>query len=379
MLINTADDRVFQAYLDKMEQRLHTKMVPILSAGARIQMSRGGIPAEYYINTRGEPVLLKHYETIYSDAYYSLTPDRIETKAARQSQTQFMQDQQSYLEREAAKKIAGIAQTMVDDIRTIVQTQVQNGKAHDKIAAELIAQIPQISRGRAATIARTETHNAAMAAIDEGLKYKKMTVRTKTWWTVGDAKVRDSHRAVHGMTVSYDTPFDVGGSEMMRPGDDLRGAGADEIVNCRCSILFNLSGKVASNEYAVGDIAAVNYHGDTITVTKAPRAKKEHLVMFDTAKFDARFAKTDSYVGHGGAGGIGNRYAGVKDYLSKNGAMYASEVHVRENGSVIFDNGRHRYAVLRDAGVKEMPMSITEEGLQNAVKAGLLIPKRKQR
>jgi uncharacterized protein with gpF-like domain len=99
--------------------------------------------------------------------------------------------------------------------------------------------LPEISRNRAATIARTETHNSAMAAIDESLKYKKIKVVSKTWWSLRDKKVRASHKAVHGTTVPYNEPFSVGGSHMMRPGDDSLGAGAEEIINCRCSVLFN--------------------------------------------------------------------------------------------------------------------------------------------
>lgn len=238
MLINVANDEAFQRYLDRMEQKLHVRMVPVLAAGIRLQMSRGGIPAAHYINKRGEPILFRHYRQIYRDSYASVT-DQLESKAVRQSQLNFMQEQLSWLEREAAKKIGDISQSQVDFIRDRVMAGVRDGQNADQIARDLTAAIPEISRNRAATIARTETHNSAMAAIDESLKYKRITVRTKTWWTLRDDKVRESHVAVHGTTVAYRDPFDVGGSQMMRPGDDSLGAGAEEIVNCRCSVLFN--------------------------------------------------------------------------------------------------------------------------------------------
>lgn len=34
----------------------------------------------------------------------------------------------------------------------------------------------------------------------------------------------------------------VGDSRMMRPGDSSLGAGPEEIINCRCSVLYNLRG-----------------------------------------------------------------------------------------------------------------------------------------
>jgi uncharacterized protein with gpF-like domain len=64
-------------------------------------------------------------------------------------------------------------------------------------------------------------------------------VRTKTWWSAVDKRVRDSHKEAHCRTVPYDHPFTVGESVMMRPGDASLGAGPEEIVNCRCSVLFN--------------------------------------------------------------------------------------------------------------------------------------------
>jgi hypothetical protein len=51
---------------------------------------------------------------------------------------------------------------------------------------------------------------------------------------------------VHGETIDYDQPFTVGSSEMMRPGDGSRGAGAEEIVNCRCSVLFHTAERQVS-------------------------------------------------------------------------------------------------------------------------------------
>lgn len=241
MLINVANDAAFQRYLDRMEQRLHVRMVPVLSAGVRLQMSRGGIPAAHYVNTRGEPILFRYYRQIYRDSYTEVTHQvvRIESKAARTGLTNFMQEQLSYLEREAARKINMISQSQVDAIRDRVMSGVRAGQSAEEIARQLIADLPELSRNRAATIARTETHNAALAAIDESLKYKHIVVKSKTWWTVRDNKVRESHQAVHGTTVPYREPFNVGSSQMMRPGDDSLGAGAEEIINCRCSVLFH--------------------------------------------------------------------------------------------------------------------------------------------
>jgi uncharacterized protein with gpF-like domain len=55
---------------------------------------------------------------------------------------------------------------------------------------------------------------------------------TLTWNTVGDNAVRQDHVDADGQTVGAGDPFDVGGEELMFPGDPM---GSDEnTINCRC-------------------------------------------------------------------------------------------------------------------------------------------------
>ena len=62
---------------------------------------------------------------------------------------------------------------------------------------------------------------------------------TKEWFTADDDRVRPSHRAMHGVRIGFSDAFEVDGSLMLRPGDSSLGAGAGQIVNCRCSVLFH--------------------------------------------------------------------------------------------------------------------------------------------
>ena len=58
----------------------------------------------------------------------------------------------------------------------------------------------------------------------------------KEWVTVGDDKVRPSHRATAGQVVPADEPFDVGGHSMYGPGDVS--APIEEWANCRCHAVY---------------------------------------------------------------------------------------------------------------------------------------------
>lgn len=69
-------------------------------------------------------------------------------------------------------------------------------------------------------------------AISDGMAYK-------TWETVGDNHVRDSHVEVEGMTIPLDEPFVLQGGLMMYPHDDSLGVEDSELVGCRCSLSYS--------------------------------------------------------------------------------------------------------------------------------------------
>jgi len=240
MLIDVEDDRLIQAYLDRTEQRLHYHQFPLICAGIRLQMARGSIAAQHYIQQRGEPMLRRHYRQVYSDIYTASYHQK-EEKAARTGLSQFLTDQLAYMERRAGRRIADISHALVEQIREIVMRGVRNGESNQTIAARIYRDIPEISRGRAARISRTETHNAAMAAGWEAMKARRPPVVSKTWWTASDERVRESHAALHGVTIPVDEPFEAESGPMMYPSDQSLGAGAEDVVNCRCTPLYHTS------------------------------------------------------------------------------------------------------------------------------------------
>lgn len=67
--------------------------------------------------------------------------------------------------------------------------------------------------------------------IKQGYKYKM-------WVTMRDDKVRHTHVAVNGDKVGIFDSFHVGNAEMSFPRDASLGAGAEEIVNCRCTVKY---------------------------------------------------------------------------------------------------------------------------------------------
>jgi hypothetical protein len=99
---------------------------------------------------------------------------------------------------------------------------------------------------RSSTIGITETQFAAEsgkvleidtlkdfdAEIDDE-PVKEMT-RQKIWIAILDDHTREAHAEADSQIVDYEDPFDVGGEELMYPGDDSMGASEGNIINCRC-------------------------------------------------------------------------------------------------------------------------------------------------
>lgn len=61
----------------------------------------------------------------------------------------------------------------------------------------------------------------------------------KTWCTVGDNHVRDTHAEMEGMTIPVNEPFELAGGQVMFPRDDSLGCSEDELCACRCTLEFS--------------------------------------------------------------------------------------------------------------------------------------------
>lgn len=86
-----------------------------------------------------------------------------------------------------------------------------------------------------ARIADTETHRIANTAAFDTAKYAG--AKNKTWVTMADERVRDTHSYLENMTVDIDEDF------YTYDGDHASAPGLFELaennINCRCELLFS--------------------------------------------------------------------------------------------------------------------------------------------
>lgn len=100
---------------------------------------------------------------------------------------------------------------------------------------------------RAENIARTEALTAFNAAREEAFR---QTIEAgglspeavkKVWSSTGDNRTRESHAELEGAEVGIDDPFQSStGAQLMFPGDTSLGAGAEDVVNCRCMVTYRV-------------------------------------------------------------------------------------------------------------------------------------------
>jgi phage portal protein BeeE len=126
--------------------------------------------------------------------------------------------------------LADVADDVWDRIRAVVEDGLNAGDSTDAIAGLVRGEFNELSQGRAATVASTETSILYGVARQEGME--QAGVQWKQWLTSGADNVRPEHRAANGQTVGTNDFFTVGGEQLAHPGDPHGSAG--NIINCHC-------------------------------------------------------------------------------------------------------------------------------------------------
>lgn len=131
--------------------------------------------------------------------------------------------------------ITNISETTRDLIMRSIFAGRRDGLGQRDIAKRILDANVNIARGRAALIARTETHQAANYSAHEtaaatGVQFEKV------WVATNGKRTRDDHRDADDQKVPMDGFFDVGGDKLRYPGD--RNGKPANVINCRCAVIY---------------------------------------------------------------------------------------------------------------------------------------------
>ena len=106
-------------------------------------------------------------------------------------------------------------------------------------------------------------------------------------------------------------------------------------------------------------------------------ATNKILAALDTEKIENLFKQDNGfYISQNGENGsIGNRYKNVQNYIRTGRNINATEISLKEeNGKPVLNilDGRHRFAVMRDMGMKKIKFALDANSLQIAYKYNLI-------
>lgn len=139
-----------------------------------------------------------------------------------------------YVQREAVRRrITNVTETTRSQVVSAVSKGYEDGLGIPEIARNISDIADDISRMRAETIARTETHGAANYGSDQAARELGLPLR-REWLAAHDERTRDTHAAADGQIVGMDDPFLVGDAVLMYPGDPA--GPPEEVINCRCTL-----------------------------------------------------------------------------------------------------------------------------------------------
>jgi SPP1 gp7 family putative phage head morphogenesis protein len=144
---------------------------------------------------------------------------------------------QQYVIDHAGDHVAGITETTRDNLKEAILEGIDAGESPTQIAKRIQTAYDGFSAHRALTIARTEVVRASNAASQVAATSRGFAM-DKQWLATPDERTRSWHAAADGQRVSLEEPFIVNGEELMFPGDDSRGASANNLINCRCTEVF---------------------------------------------------------------------------------------------------------------------------------------------
>jgi len=149
-----------------------------------------------------------------------------------------------------ARITGSISQNTLNRFREILyQSYMEQGLSPYEVKKRINGLFDDTYKGRAMTIARTETGVAQSIVAHK--TYSKNGVNAKQWMALVDERTRPSHEYADGQIVGINEPFDVMGIAMMYPMDG--NAPASEVISCRCSEVPIVSREIQESEAWTGE------------------------------------------------------------------------------------------------------------------------------
>lgn len=138
----------------------------------------------------------------------------------------------------AAERVVSVSGNRRKELRNVIQRLVKNpdfNSMNEKQQQRILRQkFNGLSKTNAQRIVRTESTFAANYATQQtAIDTFGINNLEKEWFAALDERTRPAHAAANGQVVEAKEPFNVGGEELMMPGDSS--GSPSNVINCRCS------------------------------------------------------------------------------------------------------------------------------------------------
>jgi hypothetical protein len=192
-------------------------------------------------------VFMLFAETLYNALESKVKPAKSIKDFTEEQAAAWNAEVAAFLEEHGGQRVKIMNQTTKDLVGRVMKEAQEKGWGPDKAGRELRKKWKDLEIYRGVRIARTEilsasNHGAveAMRSIDE--LYPDIGMGKK-WKTNIDNDTRRrprdeyDHVNMNGKEAGLDETFTVNGESLSQPGDFTNGAGAGNVINCRCGII----------------------------------------------------------------------------------------------------------------------------------------------
>jgi uncharacterized protein with gpF-like domain len=162
------------------------------------------------------------------------------------SEEEYWYNINKWIKKNTAKNVEQVNDNTKRVLKRIIKKGMDEGKSNSEISVEILELSSISTILRAERITRTETHSAAVNAINDTMIDSGMGL-TKSWSSAMDERTRDDHgdadRRYSENPIDLEEPFSVGDEYLEFPGDPNGSPG--NIINCRCVVLYFTKNTIA--------------------------------------------------------------------------------------------------------------------------------------
>jgi len=257
MAITNIRQQVVQDFRDKviLEPKLGRKLRVLdkqIVTQFRQDMLKGELTRAEIFQPELEEILASHYEVVADKFEGRIADDASDDVALTiDEQANLTAAIGAFIVARAATQSKIISNNTQKDMG--VAAQVVIGETPDQIERSVAASalLSRRLRVREGAIASLETQAMAeavkLAEFDVFAKKDPLSLQPpseqmfKEWVTVGDERVRAAHAAADAQVRRVEELFKVGGQQLRFPGDTSFGATAGNVINCRCSAVYDIA------------------------------------------------------------------------------------------------------------------------------------------